>query len=395
RQSAIDRPSFSFGGMGLGGGSGATSFWQESSRTARKEPPKAPSSPVQPQRGAGGPSCANDGSGGGQVVASEEASFWAALEVCREALKKVSFCRREEQWLELQREAVKERMDETEEDDQMALTEHQTKVETTKDEVQTATDAVEDATNAVIGDHLNSTGSKEDALRSLVSSLQQRQGQLGGCDPLAARQRAMSVKDAAEAKLKKQEAQLVVVEHATRICSVLCNEMLGDLIDVIGEVQADARQRKFNRQQHVKVSVVPNFALSFSYHVSMFGLSRQATHHCIAVAGQIAHNRKFFGPNAGATKQAESSYAEMEGYAQDSSDKILAMVDQTRKLLAKMEVDLSREDMDGLMEESKHILQGREDLTNPNGDKTKPDTLRNALRDARVEVSSTGECRLM
>ncbi|CAN0464702.1 unnamed protein product, partial [Ectocarpus sp. 12 AP-2014] len=251
RESAIDRPSFSFGGMGLGGGGGATSFWPDSSRTANKEPPKAPSSPVQPQPGAGGPSCANDGSGG-QVVASEESSFWAALEVCRGALKRVSFCRREEQWLEQQREAVKERMDETEEDDQMALTEHQTKVETTKDEVQTAADAVEDATNAVIGDHLNSTGSKEDALRSLVSSLQQRQGQLGGCDPLAARQRAMSVKDAAEAKLKKQEAQLVVVEHTTRICSVLCNEMFGDLMDVIGEVQADARQRKFNRQEDVK-----------------------------------------------------------------------------------------------------------------------------------------------
>ncbi|CAB1113567.1 unnamed protein product [Ectocarpus sp. CCAP 1310/34] len=49
-------------------------------------------------------------------------------------------------------------------------------VETTKDEVQAAADAVEDATNAVIGDHLNSTGSKEDALRSLVSSLQQTLG---------------------------------------------------------------------------------------------------------------------------------------------------------------------------------------------------------------------------
>lgn len=46
----------------------------------------------------------------------------------------------------------------------------------------------------------------------------------------------------------------------------------------------------------------------------------------------------------------QSSYAEMEGYARDSSDKILAIVDQTRKLLAKMKVDLSREDMDGLME---------------------------------------------
>ncbi|CAN0427025.1 unnamed protein product, partial [Ectocarpus fasciculatus] len=89
------------------------------------------------------------------------------------ALGRVSFCRREEQWLEVQREAVQERIDETEEDDQMALAEHQTKVETTKDEVQTAADAVEDATNAVIGDHLNSDGSKEDALRSLVSSLQQ------------------------------------------------------------------------------------------------------------------------------------------------------------------------------------------------------------------------------
>ncbi|CAB1113565.1 unnamed protein product [Ectocarpus sp. CCAP 1310/34] len=91
----------------------------------------------------------------------------------------------------------------------------------------------------------------------------------------------------------------------------------------------------------------------------------------------------------------QSSYAEMEGYAQDSSDKILAIVDQTRKLLAKMEMDLSREDMDELMEESKHILQGREDLINPNGDEIKPDTLRNALRDARVEVSSTGDCRPM
>ncbi|CAM9200375.1 unnamed protein product [Ectocarpus sp. 12 AP-2014] len=381
--------------MGLGGGGGATSFWPDSSRTANKEPPEAPSPTVPPQRGAGGSSCANDGSGGGgQVVASEESSFWAALEVCRGALKRVSFCRREEQWLELQREAVKERMDETEEDDQMALTEHQTKVETTKDEVQTAADAVEDATNAVIGDHLNSTGSKEDALRSLVSSLQQRQGQLGGCDPLAARQRAMSVKDAAEAKLKKQETQLVVVEHATRICSVLCNEMFGDLMDVIDEVLADARQRKSNRQQHVKSTakeLLNKLGGALTFHAERKS-SAQGT--MASTAGQIAHNRKFFGPNAGATKLAESSYAEMEGYAQDSSDKILAIVDQTRKLLAKMEVDLPREDMDELMEESKYILQGREDLTNPNGDKIKPDTLRNALRDARVEVSSTGECRL-
>lgn len=86
RESAIDRPSFSIGGLGLGGGCGATSFWSDSSRTARKDPPNASSSSlVQPQqRGTRDPSCANDGSGGGaQPVASEETSFWAALEVCR------------------------------------------------------------------------------------------------------------------------------------------------------------------------------------------------------------------------------------------------------------------------------------------------------------------------
>ncbi|CAM9115274.1 unnamed protein product [Scytosiphon promiscuus] len=344
-----DKTSGGGGGGGSGGGDGGGNlFWGTprsgdgggggdggGSDSGRSRVSRADSSPS--------PSGAGRSTAEQQPMSNEERGFWQSLDLCYTALDNAAFVRKEEDWLQDQLEVVRERKRDVEDEDSLALEEHQNEVKTAEGVVKQTEQHVEAATRAIVAEHVGAE-TKDQALRSLIDRVQTACGQLEGYELLGNRGRAKLTEGSAKASLKTKRTRLVHVMHATAISAALCEHMFGDLLEIAEEMLKKAREKRLNKQQVLKSNasaVLDHLTRAMGFHMTR---RMSADEDVRQSAEKFEHNAKFFGEDSKKAQKSKATLDDMQAYVNDSIRKTNDIIKKIQLLVSRMGPELPEED---------------------------------------------------